>query len=367
MIDANRVHRVTELMVQQGLKQIVVSATPSVYYLTGLWIEPHERMLALYLTDQGRMTLFANEIFGVQSSDDLPVVNHKDGQEPTQNLARTIQPGTLGIDKFLYSKFLISLMEARPDMKPVHGSDPVDQARKCKDKTEQATARASSRINDQVMNEMIRSVRAGVQENELAAKVNRLFLERGADSEGPQLACFGANCADPHHDGDATVIQPGDSVIFDIFTPINRYWCDMTRTVFYGSVSPKQREVYNLVRKANEAAEAMAKPGVLLSELDRTARDIITAGGYGPYFTHRLGHGCGLDCHEPPDVSGTSDVVIQPGMIFSVEPGIYIPGEFGVRIEDLVLITETGCEVLNQYPKDLQVIPLDGLPSDGTR
>ena len=100
----------------------------------------------------------------------------------------------------------------------------------------------------------------------------------------------------------------------------------------------------------------MIRPGVLLSDLDKKARDIISAGGYGPCFTHRLGHGCGLDCHEPPDVSGVSDTPLEPGMVFSIEPGIYLPGEFGVRIEDLVLVTEDGCEVLNQYPKDLQVI-----------
>ena len=110
------------------------------------------------------------------------------------------------------------------------------------------------------------------------------------------------------------------------------------------------------MKQASEAAIAKVRPGVLLSDLDRTARKVIEDGGFGPYFTHRLGHGCGLDCHEPPDVSGASHEALEAGMIFSIEPGIYLPGEFGVRIEDLVLVTETGCEVLNQYPKDLQVI-----------
>ena len=247
-------------------------------------------------------------------------------------------------------------MEHRPDVRPVHGSGPVDLCRKQKDEAERAAMRHSSAMNDQVVAAAIGAVRAGVRENELAALVNREFLARGADCEGTQLVCFGANGADPHHSGGSTVLQPGDSVIFDLFTPISRYWCDMTRTVFYQTVSDKQREVYDLVRQANEAAEAMIRPGVLLSDLDRCARDIITKGGYGPCFTHRLGHGCGLDCHEPPDVSGVSDTPLEPGMIFSVEPGIYLPGEFGVRIEDLVLVTEDGCEVLNHYPKNLQVV-----------
>ncbi len=355
-METSRISRVTAGMKAAGLSQVLVTATTSVYYLTGFWVEPHERMLALYLDESGRAVLYGNEIFGLPSTPELPVVTHKDGEDPVAALAQTVRPGPLGVDKFWYSKFLIGLMEHRPDVTPVHGSGPVDLCRKQKDEAERAAMRRSSAINDQVMAAAVAALRPDVRENELAALVNREFLARGADCEGTQLVCFGANGADPHHSGDSTVLQPGDSVIFDIFTPISRYWCDMTRTVFYQKVSEQQREVYALVRAANEAAEEMIRPGVLLSDLDKKARDIISAGGYGPYFTHRLGHGCGLDCHEPPDVSGVSDTPLEPGMVFSIEPGIYLPGEFGVRIEDLVLVTEDGCEVLNQYPKDLQVI-----------
>ena len=351
-----RVQRVVERMKAQGLTQVLVTATASVYYLTGFWVEPHERMLALWLDDQGQSVLFGNEIFGLPSTPELPLVTHTDSQDPVAALAAQVHPGRLGIDKFWYSKFLIGLLEHRPDVTPVHGSAPVDLCRMEKDQAEREAMRRSSAINDQVVAAAIAAVRDGVRENELASLVNREFLARGADCEGTQLVCFGANGADPHHSGDATVLKPGDSVTFDIFTPISRYWCDMTRTVFYKTVSDKQREVYELVRRANEAAEAAVRPGVKLSDLDGIARGIITDGGYGPYFTHRLGHGCGLECHEPPDVSAGSDAVAVPGMVFSIEPGIYLPGEFGVRIEDLVLVTETGCEVLNHYPKDLQVV-----------
>ncbi|MGI6497306.1 MAG: M24 family metallopeptidase [Oscillospiraceae bacterium] len=351
-----RIKRVTEQMRRQGLAQILVTSTASVYYLTGFWVEPHERMLALYLDDSGSAVLYGNAIFGLSSTAELPLIAHSDGEDPVEQLSKAVRPGALGIDKFWYSKFLIGLLAHRSDVVPVHGSDPVDLCRKRKDETEREAMRHSSAINDQVIAEAISALRPGVRENELASLVNRAFLARGADCEGVQLVCFGANGADPHHSGDGTVLRPGDSVIFDLFTPIGRYWCDMTRTVFYRSAGEKQREVYDLVRRANEAAEQAVRPGVLLSELDGIARKIITDGGYGPQFTHRLGHGCGLDCHEPPDVSGVSDIPLEPGMVFSIEPGIYLPGEFGVRIEDLVLVTETGCEVLNHYPKDLQVI-----------
>ena len=351
-----RIERVIEQMKQQGLSQVLVTSTASLYYLTGLWVEPHERLLALYLDSSSQVVLYGNDIFGIPSTPQLPVITHADGDDPVAALAEVVRAGRLGIDKFWYSKFLISLMSRRPDVIPVHGSAPLDICRQYKDEAERTAMRHSSAMNDQVMTAAIAALGVGVRENELASRVNREFLSRGADCEGTQLVCFGPNGADPHHSGDGTLLHTGDSVIFDIFTPIGRYWCDMTRTVFYRSVSRKQREVYELVRRANEAVEAAIRPGILLSELDIIAREIITEGGYGPQFNHRLGHGCGLECHEPPDVSGASAVPVQPGMVFSVEPGIYIPGEFGVRIEDLVLVTETGCEILNHYPKELQVI-----------
>lgn len=355
-MNQQRLRRVIAGMKAAGLEQILVTATTSLYYLTGYWVEPHERMIALWLCADGKAVLFGNEIFGLSSTRELPFVAQKDGDDPVAALAAAVKPGRLGIDKFWYSKFLIGLMEHRPDVRPVHGSQPVDENRQYKDEAERQAMRHASAMNDQVMAAVIASVKADVRENELAALVNREYLARGADCEGTQLVCFGPNGADPHHSGDGTVLKPGDSVIFDIFTPISRYWCDMTRTVFYKTVSQKQRQVYELVRRANEAAEAAIRPGVPLWKLDEIARKVITEGGYGPCFTHRLGHGCGIDCHEPPDVSGVSQAVCRPGMVFSIEPGIYLPGEFGVRIEDLVMVTEDGCEVLNKYPKDLQVI-----------
>lgn len=355
-MDSVRVQRVAARMREAGLEQILVTATTSLFYLTGHWVEPHERMIALWLTADGKATLFGNEIFGLSATPELPFVPHKDGEDPVAALARAVRPGKLGIDKFWYSKFLIGLMGRRPDVTPLEGSFPVDLCRMTKDEAERDAMRHASAMNDQVVAAAIGAVRAGVRENELAALVNREFLARGADCEGTQLVCFGPNGADPHHSGDATVLKPGDSIIFDIFTPISRYWCDMTRTVFYQTVSDRQRQVYELVRRANEAAEAAIRPGVPLSELDAIARGIISDGGFGPCFTHRLGHGCGIDCHEPPDVSGASQAVCRPGMVFSVEPGIYLPGEFGVRIEDLVMVTDGGCEVLNRYPKDLRVV-----------
>ena len=357
IMNQDRLRRVIDNMHRQGLEQILVTATASVYYLTGVWVEPLERLLALYLDDTGRCVLFGNALFGLEEGDGLTVLTHTDSDDPVAQIAQTVRPGKLGIDKFWASRFLIGLMEQRRDITPVVGSAPVDDARMLKDAQEIEAMVAASRINDQVMAIASAAVKDGATEEELAALVERTFREKGADrsSEG-QLVCFGPNGADPHHAPNGTVITRGDTVVFDIFIPIHRYWCDMTRTFFFREASDEGRRVYEAVKAANLAAEALIRPGLPMRDFDRAARKVIEDAGYGPYFTHRLGHGAGLDCHEPPDNSSANHTIAQPGMVFSVEPGIYLPGKLGVRIEDLVLVTEDGCRVLNAFSKELTIL-----------
>ncbi|GHU49326.1 proline dipeptidase [Clostridia bacterium] len=353
-----RIQRVLGYMEQEGLEQIIVTSTPSVYYLTGLWVEPHERMLALYLSGTGDMTLFGNALFTIdRDACPFECVLHGDGENPVKQLASVVKPGKIGIDKFWPAKFLLGLLELRPDVRPCLGSAPVDNARMRKDVDEIVHMRHASAQNDKAIGAMISKLSEGITETALASFLADTYTELGADFPiGVQIVSFGANAADPHHMPDKSVLAAGDCALFDIFTPFSGYWCDMTRTVYFGGVSREEEKIYDLVRLANESAIAAIRPGIYLSEIDGAARRVISEAGYGEYFTHRLGHGAGLECHEPPDCSGTSDVMAEPGMIFSVEPGIYIPGKYGVRIEDLVLVTEIGCESLNAYPKTLTVI-----------
>lgn len=226
-MNKQRLRRVLDNMEAQGLDQILVSSTASVFYLTGYWIEPHERMLALYIDKNGRTALYGNEIFGVEATADLPVIPHADSADPVADLAAALAPGRLGVDKFWPSKFLIGVMERRPDIRPVLGSGPIDAARRYKDEEERNALRRASKINDMVVEAAIGALADGAVEAELAALVNRTYLQNGADvADGPQLVCFGANAADPHHAPGHDVVKPGDCVVFDIFTPIRRYWCD---------------------------------------------------------------------------------------------------------------------------------------------
>ena len=217
--------------------------------------------------------------------------------------------------------------------------------------------RAASKINDQAMVRFRELVKEGITEKEIADQTLEIYKELGAEGFSfDPIVSFGANAADPHHMPDDTVLKAGDVILFDVGCIKGGYCSDMTRTFCYKEVTAKNKEIYDLVLNANRSAIAKIKPGVPLCELDKTARDIITEAGYGEGFNHRLGHFIGLSEHEFGDVSLTNETKAEPGMIFSIEPGIYLPGDTGVRIEDLVLVTEDGVEVLNSYTKELQVI-----------
>jgi len=227
----------------------------------------------------------------------------------------------------------------------------------CKDAEEIELMRKCSRMNDEAIQMTMKDVREGMTELELQDAYMKNAKAVGGDgSSFHPITCFGPNCAEPHHDNDDTRLKQGDSVILDVGLMYRRYCSDMTRTVFFGCADDEQRKVYDIVRRANEAGRAAVRPGVPMCEFDRAARKVIEDAGYGKYFIHRTGHGIGLEVHEHPDNSATSRIIAKPGMCFSVEPGVYLPGKFGVRIEDLVVVTEDGVETLNAMDHDLRIL-----------
>ena len=217
--------------------------------------------------------------------------------------------------------------------------------------------REASALNDQATLALINLVADGLPESEMVSELAGIYQRLGCQgfSFEPIIA-YGANGADPHHETNDDRPQPGDSVVIDIGSSYKGYCSDMTRTVFYGEPDEESRRVYETVRQAQEAAIKAVRPGVTFASIDRAARQVIEEAGYGEYFTHRTGHFIGREVHEAGDVSEFNQAQAQVGQIFSIEPGIYLPGKVGVRIEDLVLVTETGCQVLNQVSKDLMVV-----------
>ena len=229
--------------------------------------------------------------------------------------------------------------------------------RAVKDQAELECMIQAQRIAEKALADILGEIRPGVTEKEIAALLLYKMLHYGAEDKSfDPIVVSGSNGSLPHGVPSEKPIQAGEFVTMDFGCKFGGYCSDMTRTFYFKEVSEIHRHIYDTVRSANETAISKIKPGVLLCELDKTARDLIDAEGYGPNFNHRLGHFIGLSEHEYGDVSSTNQNRAVPGMIFSIEPGIYLTGDTGVRVEDLVLVTEDGCEVLNHYSKELEII-----------
>lgn len=354
----NRADRILAALKEMGLTQMLIVDPMSIYYLTGVYVAPFERFYGLYLRADGKHIYFLNRLFTVPEDVGVEKVWYSDTDPVMEIVAEYLdKESPLGVDKELKAGFLLPLMELGAAKGFVCASLAVDRTRGVKDAEEQEKMRVSSHINDLAMAEFKKLIHGGITEKEAADQMLKIYLDLGADGFSFEpLVAFGANAADPHHAPDGTKVKPGDAVLFDVGCIKDGYCSDMTRTFYFQEVSDTHRHIYNTVRRANEAAIAKIRPGVLLCELDRTARGLIEEQGYGPNFNHRLGHFIGLGEHEYGDVSSVNQQKAEPGMIFSIEPGIYLTGDTGVRVEDLVLVTEDGCEVLNHYSKELEII-----------
>lgn len=357
-MDESRLARVRENLARRTIDQMLVVDPLSIWWLCGYYTEPYERFLALYVPAEGTPTLFANRLFPDASGCGARVVEFSDADDPVPLVAKVTMPDRpLGVDKELAARWLVPLMEAGAASRFVLASDAVDGARSIKDARERELMRAASRTNDEAMAWLVDQVRPGVTECQIADGLLGEYRRLGAQGHSfSPIVSFGDHAADPHHEPDDTPFVPGDMVLFDVGCKRDWYCSDMTRTFFSAEPTEHQRAVYEAVRRANEEAEKIVRPGVTFAEIDLTARRVIEDAGWGPAFTHRLGHQIGLVDHEPGDVSSTHDEPVRPGQCFSIEPGIYLPGDMGVRIEDLVIVTEDGCEVLNSYPKGITIL-----------
>ena len=361
MMNKERFTRVVEEMKRQGLTQILIADDPAIFWLTGRIVNPMERCGAILLKDDGEVHAFMNNLFCFEPIDGMTMHYYADGENPYKLIADELAPGKIGFDKNWASKHTISVLKERDDLIPVLGSDPIDICKSHKDEAEKEALRHAASINDMAVEFGIKHIDPSLDELTLSNMIEEFFEEHGAVQDMQlQYVCYGKNAAEPHHGAVAgEMLKEGDAVLFDLWAPINNYWCDMTRTVFYKSCSEEHRKVYEIVKAAQQAAIDFVKPGVKMSDIDAVARKVISDAGYGEYFLTRTGHGVGMTVHEPPEASPSCDLIAEPGMCFSIEPGIYLKDDVGVRIEDLVIVTEDGCEVLTRYPKNLQIVGND--------
>ena len=233
----------------------------------------------------------------------------------------------------------------------------ISQQRMIKTKDEIEKIRKAQQITEEAFTELLNMVKPGVKESALAFELEFLMRKKGASGVSFDLITIaGAKTSMPHGVPGDNEIKSGDFVTFDIGAVYDGYHSDMTRTIAVGSVSDEQKEVYDTVLKAQLAGLSAVKAGVKASSVDRAARSVIEAAGYGEYFRHSTGHGVGLEIHEQPLVAPKSETILSEGMIITVEPGIYLPGKFGVRIEDMVAVTNSGCDDLAALSKELLIL-----------
>lgn len=355
----NRVFKVLEEMNKQNLKQMIISSSAAIFYLTGKWFKPGERMLVLLIKADGSHKLIINKLFPVEENLGVELVWYEDTDNAVEVLSKYIDNNeTLGIDKDWPSRFLLGLMEKNAAKTYINSSLIIDRLRMVKDEEERELMRISSKLNDKVIQKLFKELEEGKTEKYYADRLKELYAEEGINkfSFSPIIA-FSPNGADPHHSTGDAVLKKGQSIVIDMGGVYNSYCSDMTRTVFFGEEpSEEDRKVYEIVKNANLRAIAKVKEGVKFSEIDRAARQYIEEEGYGEYFTHRTGHSIGIETHDFGDVSSVNHEEVKEGMIFSIEPGIYIPGKIGVRIEDLVMVKKDGAEILNDVSKEVTVI-----------
>ena len=347
-------------MEENGIDQLIISDRASLFYLTGKMIDSMERMCALYVDINGTTEFVVSKIYPQNDEFGCDVHYFDDADDPVEILSSLMRnTRTVGVDKNWPAKFLLPFMKKGVGEEYVNASFIVDELRQIKTEEEQKLMQKASEVNDKAMEAIILHLTKGHTEEELGEILLKIYRSLGASgfSFDPIIA-FGDNAADPHHVNDKTKGQRGDCVVIDIGCVLDGYCSDMTRTVFLGEVKAEAKKIYEIVKEANLRGIAAVRPGIRFCDIDKAARDYITECGYGEYFTHRLGHSIGIETHEWGDVSSANTAMVKPGMIFSIEPGIYKPGAAGVRIEDLVLVTENGCKVLNSYSKELKIAEL---------
>ena len=342
----SRRDRLSSTLAGRGMAALIVGAGSDLTYLTGYRIHTSERLTALVLTADGTSRLVVPALEAPRASaaaPDLELQAWQETEDPHTLAARAVaDTGDIAVGDQLWASFVLRLQAALPGRRFLPASEVTCGLRMRKDDAELAALRDVGASADRAYARVRELEFSGRRESELAADIAALLRSEGHDEVTFTIVAAGPNGASPHHHTGERVIEAGDAVVLDFGGTRAWYCSDITRTVVVGEPDDELVRVHDLVRRAQEAGYAAAREGVKASDVDRAARSVIEEGGYGERFIHRLGHGIGLDGHEHPYLVSGNDEVLERGMAFSIEPGIYLPGRFGVRIEDIAAIGDDG-------------------------
>lgn len=356
--------RLQAAMRSDGIDAVALGPTAYMHYVGE--VHPHacERPCLLVVTPTAAAFLVpALNQEQMRTETDLPFHVWADAQGPDEALAALIDSlgirgaGRVDVDEAMRTDFALLFLDAVQPRERRLAFASVGQLRMRKTAAEIAEIDRNAAIDDEAMEAAYAAIRPGMRERELADVVVSVFARHAAK---PLFTIVGAgeNGAFPHHTTGQREIRAGDAIVIDIGARQGSFSSDITRMAFVGEPTDEYRHVHDTVERAVQAALAAARPGVAAKVVDAAARDLITEAGYGEYFVHRTGHGMGLEGHEQPYITETSETILEEGMVFSIEPGIYLPGKFGIRLEEIVVLEAQGPRIVSRLPRDVFVVPV---------
>ncbi|MGB7604713.1 MAG: Xaa-Pro peptidase family protein [Lutisporaceae bacterium] len=354
--------KAVEIMKSKNIKAMVLSPSSNMFYMTGFNTFLGERLLVNILVHSGESVFIVPKLYESEVKEKAEfdeIYSWNDNQDP-QDIIKLVaekyglQDCTVAIEETMWFTAFNKIFSSLKGVKYVHAAEVIGELRQCKSSIEAEKMRKASQIADKALSNILNRIKQGLRETEVRDILEGEMKALGATATSfPSIIGSGSNSALPHHNTADRILKEGDAVVIDFGCIADNYCSDTTRTVVIGQASEKYKKVYEILKQAQQLAIDKVKPGVKACEVDYAARKHIADNGYGEYFLHRTGHGIGLEVHEMPYITESSEVILKPGMVFSIEPGIYLEGEFGIRIEDLVMVTEDGVEVLNHFTKEL--------------
>ena len=360
----NRIRRAQEVMRERGIGALLVGPGADLRYLVGYHALPLERLTLLVIPAQGRAALVVPELEAPRAADsgaedDAPLVTYPETSDPVTEVARLLSEhgasdGCLAVHDRLWTSFTLRLQAALPGATWLPGSAVMRELRVIKSADEVEALREVGAAIDRVHAQVPELLRPGRSEAAVAREIGERILDEH-DEVNFVIVASGPNGASPHHEPSERVLSRGDAVVVDIGGTRGGYCSDMTRDYVLGEAPSGYRELHGVLEEAQAASVHAVAPGATAASVDATAREVIAAAGFGERFIHRTGHGIGVEEHEEPWIVAGNEELLRPGMAFSVEPGIYLPGQYGARIEDIVVVTDDGVERLNRRPREFLV------------
>lgn len=361
----DRIREIQQWLQIQNIDAALLTSSDNIFYCSNFYSQPYERVIALFIDQTDAPILFCPqmEVHEAKTSGwSADIIGYTDDKNPWECISKEITKRALSPTQLAIEKSHVTVQRLEQIQHYFNTStfisieEILQELRMVKTENEIIKIKEACQLADLAMEIGVNELSLGKTEISIVAAIEYEMKKLGLEMSFPTMVLTGRNAASPHGTPGDTKIKRGDLIIFDLGIMVDRYCSDITRTVAYGDISDEQANIYTTVLQAQEAAIAKCTPGITCNELDQTARQFITSRGFGSYFPHRLGHGLGISIHEYPSLVETNTLSLKEGMIFTIEPGIYVPNVAGVRIEDDILITKNGNNILTKFPKELKII-----------